>query len=83
MELQFRAIEGALILDPLHLDAGGVGGPLQGVLGDRPLFVGAEARECLFDLRTYPGLASAAPAYGLKPAELEAKLSPHVDLSHR
>jgi len=29
----------------------------------------------VFDLRTYPGLANAAPAYGLKPAELAAKLS--------
>jgi alpha-beta hydrolase superfamily lysophospholipase len=29
----------------------------------------------VFDLRTYPGLTSAAPAYGLKPEELEAKLA--------
>jgi dipeptidyl aminopeptidase/acylaminoacyl peptidase len=29
----------------------------------------------VFDLRTYPGLATAAPAYGLKPEELEAKLA--------
>jgi dipeptidyl aminopeptidase/acylaminoacyl peptidase len=29
----------------------------------------------VFDLRTYPGLANAAPAYGLKPEELEAKLA--------
>jgi dipeptidyl aminopeptidase/acylaminoacyl peptidase len=28
----------------------------------------------VFDLRTYPGLAKAAPAYGLKTDELEAKL---------
>lgn len=31
----------------------------------------------VFDLRTYPGLAKAAPAYGLKAEELEAKLSEH------
>jgi len=31
----------------------------------------------VFDLRTYPGLAKAAPAYGLKTDELEAKLSEH------
>ena len=31
----------------------------------------------VFDLRSYPGLDNAAPAYGLKPAELEAKLSEH------
>jgi alpha-beta hydrolase superfamily lysophospholipase len=29
----------------------------------------------VFDLRTYPGLAKAAPAYGLKPEELEVKLA--------
>ena len=29
----------------------------------------------VFDLRTYPGIAKAAPAYGLKADELEAKLS--------
>jgi dipeptidyl aminopeptidase/acylaminoacyl peptidase len=29
----------------------------------------------VFDFRTYPGIANAAPAYGLKPAELEAKLA--------
>lgn len=29
----------------------------------------------VFDLRTYPGLAKAAPAYGLKPEELEAQLA--------
>jgi pimeloyl-ACP methyl ester carboxylesterase len=29
----------------------------------------------VFDLRSYPGLANAAPAYGLKPTELEARLS--------
>jgi dipeptidyl aminopeptidase/acylaminoacyl peptidase len=29
----------------------------------------------VFDLRTYPGIAKAAPAYGLKPEELEAKLA--------
>jgi dipeptidyl aminopeptidase/acylaminoacyl peptidase len=29
----------------------------------------------VFDLRTYPGIAKAAPAYGLKAEELEAKLS--------
>ncbi|HEX5105445.1 MAG TPA: prolyl oligopeptidase family serine peptidase [Pirellulaceae bacterium] len=29
----------------------------------------------VFDLRTYPGVAKAAPAYGLKADELEAKLS--------
>jgi pimeloyl-ACP methyl ester carboxylesterase len=28
----------------------------------------------VFDFRTYPGLANAAPAYGLKPQELEQKL---------
>ena len=28
----------------------------------------------VFDVRTYPGLAKAAPAFGLTPAELEAKL---------
>lgn len=28
----------------------------------------------VFDLRTYPGLKNAAPAYGLKPEELEAQL---------
>jgi len=31
----------------------------------------------VFDLRTYPGLAQAAPAYGLKSDELEAKLAEH------
>ena len=31
----------------------------------------------VFDFRTYPGLANAAPAYGLKPEELEAKISEH------
>jgi alpha-beta hydrolase superfamily lysophospholipase len=31
----------------------------------------------VFDFRTYPGLASAAPAYGLSPQELEAKLAEH------
>ena len=31
----------------------------------------------VFDFRTYPGLANAAPAYGLTPAELESKLSEH------
>jgi alpha-beta hydrolase superfamily lysophospholipase len=29
----------------------------------------------VFDFRTYPGLVKAAPAYGLKPTELEARLS--------
>jgi dipeptidyl aminopeptidase/acylaminoacyl peptidase len=29
----------------------------------------------VFDLRTYPGLANAAPSYELKPEELEARLS--------
>src|SRR5205814_3780983 len=29
----------------------------------------------VFDLRTYPGIAKAAPAYGFKPDQLEAKLS--------
>ena len=29
----------------------------------------------MFDLRTYPGIAKAAPAYGFKADELEAKLS--------
>lgn len=29
----------------------------------------------VFDLRTYPGLKQAAPAYGLKPEELEARLA--------
>jgi pimeloyl-ACP methyl ester carboxylesterase len=31
----------------------------------------------VFDLRTYPGLGNAAPAYGLTPKELEAKLTDH------
>jgi dipeptidyl aminopeptidase/acylaminoacyl peptidase len=31
----------------------------------------------VFDLRTYPGLANAAPAYGLSVAELEATLDQH------
>jgi dipeptidyl aminopeptidase/acylaminoacyl peptidase len=31
----------------------------------------------VFDLRSYPGLATAAPAYGLTPKELEARLSEH------
>ncbi|MFV1967156.1 MAG: glycerophosphodiester phosphodiesterase family protein [Pirellulaceae bacterium] len=31
----------------------------------------------VFDLRTYPGLSRAAPAYGLKPHELEATLDRH------
>ncbi len=31
----------------------------------------------VFDFRTYPGLASAAPAYGLSPQELEANLARH------
>lgn len=31
----------------------------------------------VFDLRTYPGLVKAAPAYELKPDELQAKLSEH------
>ncbi|MCO6456031.1 MAG: prolyl oligopeptidase family serine peptidase [Pirellulaceae bacterium] len=31
----------------------------------------------VFDLRTYPGLAKAAPAYGLSAAELEANLAEH------
>jgi len=31
----------------------------------------------VFDLRTYPGLVQAAPAYGLTPPELEAKLGEH------
>jgi dipeptidyl aminopeptidase/acylaminoacyl peptidase len=31
----------------------------------------------VFDFRTYPGIAKAAPAYGLQPAELEAKLGEH------
>jgi pimeloyl-ACP methyl ester carboxylesterase len=31
----------------------------------------------VFDLRTYPGLTAAAPAYGLKPEGLEAKLGEH------
>jgi pimeloyl-ACP methyl ester carboxylesterase len=31
----------------------------------------------VFDFRTYPGLANAAPAYGLKPEELEAALAEH------
>jgi alpha-beta hydrolase superfamily lysophospholipase len=31
----------------------------------------------VFDLRSYPGLANAAPAYGLKPADLEAQLAEH------
>jgi alpha-beta hydrolase superfamily lysophospholipase len=31
----------------------------------------------VFDFRTYPGLANAAPAYGLKPEELQAKLAEH------
>ena len=31
----------------------------------------------VFDLRTYPGLDKAAPAYGLSPEELEARLGEH------
>jgi pimeloyl-ACP methyl ester carboxylesterase len=31
----------------------------------------------VFDLRTYPGLDKAAPAYGLTPQELEAQLATH------
>ena len=31
----------------------------------------------VFDLRTYPGLERAAPAYGLTPEELEARLATH------
>lgn len=31
----------------------------------------------VFDLRTYPGIAKAAPAYGLTPQELEARLAGH------
>ena len=31
----------------------------------------------VYDFRTYPGLKNAAPAYGLKPEELEAKLAEH------
>jgi 6-phosphogluconolactonase len=31
----------------------------------------------VFDLRSYPGLAKAAPAYGLKPEELEKRLGEH------
>ena len=31
----------------------------------------------VYDFRTYPGLAKAAPAYGLKPEELEAKITEH------
>ncbi|HEV7282960.1 MAG TPA: prolyl oligopeptidase family serine peptidase [Pirellulaceae bacterium] len=35
----------------------------------------------VFDLRTYPGLEKAAPAYGLTPDELEASLSTHNPVS--
>jgi predicted esterase len=31
----------------------------------------------VFDFRTYPGLAKAAPAYGLTPSELEAAMAKH------
>lgn len=31
----------------------------------------------VFDIRSYPGLATAAPAYGLTPKELEARLGEH------
>ncbi len=31
----------------------------------------------VFDLRTYPGLATAAPAFGMSPQELEASLAKH------
>jgi dipeptidyl aminopeptidase/acylaminoacyl peptidase len=31
----------------------------------------------VFDFRTYPGIEKAAPAYGLKPSELSAKLGEH------
>ncbi len=31
----------------------------------------------VFDFRTYPGLKNAAPAYGLTPQEMEAKLAEH------
>ena len=36
----------------------------------------------VFDLRTYPGLAKAAPAYGMTPEELESSLSQHNPISH-
>jgi pimeloyl-ACP methyl ester carboxylesterase len=31
----------------------------------------------VFDLRTYPGIAKAAPAYGLKPEEFQASIAEH------
>lgn len=36
----------------------------------------------VFDLRTYPGLTKAAPAYGLSPQELEAKLPDLNPIAH-
>ncbi len=36
----------------------------------------------VFDLRTYPGLAKAAPAYGMTTEELESSLSQHNPISH-
>lgn len=36
----------------------------------------------VFDLRTYPGIAKAAPAYGMTPEELESSLSQHNPISH-
>lgn len=35
-----------------------------------------------FDLRTYPGLENAAPAYGLSPAQLQQSLAEHNPISH-
>ena len=36
----------------------------------------------VFDLRTYPGLAKAAPAYGMTTKQLESSLSQHNPISH-
>src|SRR5271168_2900934 len=43
MELELGAIEGALVGDPFHIHSRGPGRPLERILGDRPLFVRAEA----------------------------------------
>ena len=40
-------------------------GRVAGIIGIYPVF----------DFRTYPGLTNAAPAYGLRPDELEARLN--------
>lgn len=45
---------------------------------DRPEWVsGIAGIYPVFDFRTYPGLKNAAPAYGLTPEQLEAKLAEH------